>query len=147
MLSDEASHLSVFDQVRLEPYDGCVAYITRLPEQFQNYHRWTYIDDQVGWIASLDKGLLERVITQKAKKLVKYRSQISDVRLLIVSNRIYNSGKASLTSEMLCNAYGFTSVYYLSYPETVWTIASQQLLTSGTTCPKTRQVKAMPVKP
>jgi hypothetical protein len=57
-----------------------VAYITRLPEQFQNYHRWTYIDDQVGWIASLDKGLLERVITQKAKKLVKYRSQISDVK-------------------------------------------------------------------
>lgn len=133
VLSDEASHLSVFDQIRLEPYDGCVAYVTRLPEQFQNYRWWTYIDDQVGWIASLDKDLLQRVIAQKAKRLVKYRSHISDVRLLIVSNRIYNSGKASLTSEMLCNANGFTSVYYLSYPETVWTITSEQQLTSGTT--------------
>lgn len=126
VLSDEASHLSVFDKVRLEPYYGCVAYVTRLPEQFQNYRRWTYIDDQVGWIASIDKSPLERVIVQKAKKLVKYSSQISDVRLLIVSNRIYNSGKASLTSEMLCNANGFTFVYYLSYPEMVWTITSQQ---------------------
>ncbi len=133
VLKDEAVHLSVFDQVRLEPYDGCVAYLTRLPDQFQGYRRWSYLNDVVGWVATLDKDFLQSAIVQKAKKLVKYRSQISDVRLLIVSDRIYNSGKAFLTSETQCNANGFTSVYYLSYPEAVWTIASQQRLTSGTT--------------
>ena len=124
MLAEEAGRLSVFDQTRLEPYDGCAVYLTRLPEQLQEYRRWTYVTDQVGWVTTIDKACLERAIAQKAKRLPKYRKHISDVRLLIVSDRLYNSGKAHVTNEIQCEAHGFTAVYYLSYPEAARRITS-----------------------
>jgi hypothetical protein len=124
LLADEAARLCVWERKRFEAGDGCVAYVTRLPEEFQGYSRWTSVSDQVGWVVTIDQALLESVIKKKAEKLEKYRENISDVRLLIVSDRIYNSGKARTASTIQCQSYGFSAVYYMSFPEEALQIVS-----------------------
>lgn len=124
VLMKEAEQLSAFEQKRVQPYDGCVFYIRRLPEQFGEYKRWSYVSDAVGWVSSIDKDVLDRAIAKKARNIPKYTERISDLRLLLVSDRIYNSGKARLMNGIICDARGFNNVYYLSYPEAVWEISS-----------------------
>ena len=44
---------------------------------------------------------------------------LDDIRLLVVANRIMNSGKLSLQERPALNVRGFQVVYFLSYPESV----------------------------
>lgn len=115
--------LSEFEQKRIEVYPGCAIYVQRLPVQLGQYKRWRYITDKVGWVRNIDKSLIDRTINEKAKNLLKYVKNISDVRLLLVSNRIFNSGKCCLKDSITCDARGFKKVYYLSYPQGVCQIA------------------------
>jgi hypothetical protein len=119
----EVEQLSEFEQKRIEPYNGCVIYIRRLPDQLGEYKRWNYVSDKVGWVSNIDKDIIDRVIVGKAKNLPKYAKKISDVRLLLVSNRIFNSGKAHFDNDIICDARGFNNVYYLSYPEAAWQLS------------------------
>ena len=123
----EVKHLSEFEQKRIEPYNGCAIYIRRLPDQLGEYKKWSYVSDRVGWVSNIDKDVIDRVIVRKAKNLQKYAKKISDVRLLLVSDRIYNSGKARLVSDIICDACGFSRVYYLSYPEAIWQLTAPQV--------------------
>ena len=117
---DEAPQLSEFEQKRIVPYNGCVIYIRKLPEQLGKYKRWNYVSDKVGWVSSIDKNIIDMAIVKKANNLPKYTKKISDIRLLLVSDRIYNSGKAHLMNKITFDARGFNSIYYLSYPDEVW---------------------------
>ena len=123
-ITKEASQLSEFEQKRIEPYNGCVIYVLRLSDQLGEYKRWNYVSDQVGFVPPINKDIIERVIFEKAKNLQKYSKNISDVRLLLVSDGLFNSGKARLKDNIICNTYGFNSIYYLSYPESVWKLTS-----------------------
>ena len=118
----EVGQLSEFEQKRFEPYNGCVIYIRKLPDQLGKYTKWNYVSDKVGFVKSIDKGVIERAVVEKATNLPKYAENILDVRLLLVSNRIFNSTKYRLDNDIICDAHGFNKVYYLSYPETVWQI-------------------------
>lgn len=120
----EVPQLSEFEQKRIEPYNDCIIYVRRFPDQLGEYKRWNYVSDKVGLVSNIDKDLIERVIDEKAKKLPKYANNISDVRLLLVSNRIFNSGKAYLKNDIVCDIRGFNNVYYLSYPEAAWRLSS-----------------------
>jgi len=111
--------LSVSDQKEIEVEDGCRIYIDRIPDQFGEYKNWNYISDKVGWVETIDKDIINKFITMKAAKLTKYKKNISDVRLLLISDRLNNSGRAKLQDGLKFNKQGFTEVYYLSYPESV----------------------------
>ena len=125
LLTDEVDKLSVWEQKRFEVGDRCVAFITRLPEEFNGYCRWISVSDRVGLVANIEQSRIESVIAKKAEKLEKYKKNISDVRLLIVSNRIYNSGKAQLMQNVQCHLFGFSSVYYISFPDVAYQIPSE----------------------
>ncbi|MEX2493895.1 MAG: hypothetical protein WD425_19300 [Nitrospirales bacterium] len=124
VIAMEVPQLSEFEQKRIEPYDGCVIYFLRLPDQLGKYKRWNYVSDKVGWVSGIDKDIIDRAIVGKAKNLPKYAKNISDVRLLLVSNMQFNSGKALLEGNMTCDTLGFNIVYYLSYPEAAWKLNS-----------------------
>lgn len=116
--------LSESEQKRIAPYRGSVIYIRRLPDRLGAYKKWNYVSDKGGWVSNIDKVIIERAIARKAKNLPKYVKYISDVRLLLVSNRIFNSGKTRLVGDMTCDTHGFNTVYYLSYPAEAWKIRS-----------------------
>lgn len=97
-------------------YNGCVVYIQRLPNSFGEYRRWSYLSDTNGWVGKFDNIKIQNFIESKSAKLPKYKKHISDVRLLLVSNRVSNSGKADIEHSFNCNRHGFNAVYYLSYP-------------------------------
>ncbi len=124
MLTKEVPKLSEMEQKRIQPYSGCVAYLRRLPNHFREYRRWNYVSDKVGWVRKIDKAIIDRAITIKSKNLKKYQKNISDISLLLVSDRTYNSGKDRLENEFACNRRGFKNIYYFSYPVEVWCIGS-----------------------
>ncbi len=117
---DEVLQLSVSEQKRIVPYNGCVIYIRKLPEKSREYKKWEYVPDKVGWVRNTDKNIIDMAIVKKAKNLKKYTKKISDIRLLLVSNRIYNSGKDCLMNEVTFNGRGFNRIYYISYPYKAW---------------------------
>jgi hypothetical protein len=57
-------------------------------------------------------------IAKKAGELTRYRSAAGDdVRLLLVANRINNSGKLELEAGAQFDFHGFNAVYLFPYPE------------------------------
>ncbi|CUH89065.1 hypothetical protein PH5382_03010 [Phaeobacter sp. CECT 5382] len=86
--------------------------------------RWSVIQDGVGWISRNEENL-QREIDKKARKLSIYKEAYSDIRLLVVANRINNSGKLILEERFRPNLRGFNAVYFLSYPDRVSPFYSQ----------------------
>jgi len=122
-ITREVKQLSPLEQKKIELHNGCSIYITRLPEHFEEYKRWDYVTDMTGWVGYINKDLIQKIIAEKAQNIPKYTREIPDIRLLLVSDRVFNSGKARLASNTICDACGFTNVYYLSYPEEACKIA------------------------
>lgn len=91
-------------------FPGGKAFVRRSPTP-----RWASIGDQVGWV-SQNEGFLQREIDKKSSKLLKYRENFSNVRLLVVANRTYNSGKLRLKEGFQPDLRGFDAVYFFSYP-------------------------------
>lgn len=119
-----AESLKELDQARVEVGKDCVAYVRRLPGSFGKYTRWTHVPDRTGWVHNLDLPYLEHQIAEKATKLEKYQRNHKEVRLLLVANRMYNSGKISVTNIINVDGKGFAEVYLLSYPDSVIKLCS-----------------------
>lgn len=79
---------------------------------------WIFLNDRVGWV-STDGSYLQREIDAKARNLPRYRSICEDVRLLVVADRIYNSGKLELDDRFRPDFRGFDAVYFFAYPLSV----------------------------
>jgi len=90
---------------------------------------WFSVNDRVGWINSDPTPLISGLIDKKSEKLPKYIEAAGpDMRLLIVADRTYNSGKLMLEDCPSLNLRGFRAVYFFSYPESV-TVSIAPLLT------------------
>ena len=80
---------------------------------------WFSVNDRAG---SVDRNPIDRItkeIEKKSEKLPRYKecTGLDDIRLLVVANRIMNSGKLSLQEHPALDVRGFQVVYFLSYPE------------------------------
>lgn len=79
---------------------------------------WFSVGDQVGWIVQRPEEIVAAEIEKKGKKLLQYRSVAGDdVRLLLVADRIKNSGKIAHEVEGAFDFHGFNAVYLFPYPE------------------------------
>lgn len=94
-------------------------YISRIPLSFGKYKRWQSVSDNVGWVSKLEIPLIKNAITVKESKIDKYRSNINDVRLLLVINRVKNSGRAEIPDNILNIDTSFNEVYLMMYPERI----------------------------
>lgn len=84
---------------------------------------WYSINDRVGFVERNPRHILAAAIESKAKNLACYQAAAgSDVRLLLVADRINNSGKLMLADNTAFDLCGFRAVYFLSYPEGVVTL-------------------------
>lgn len=82
---------------------------------------WYSIDDGVGWVDRNPMDSIDKAVQEKSEKLTSYKqsSGLEDIRLLIVADRIKNSGKLELVEKPELNTRGFRFVYFFSYPESV----------------------------
>lgn len=82
---------------------------------------WFCVDHRVGWVDRNPEDRITKAIYDKAKKLPQYKKcgGLDDIRLLVVTNRIMNSGKLRLEECPAFDLQGFQVVYFFSYPESV----------------------------
>ena len=81
---------------------------------------WISVNHRVGWVDRNPMGRIAAVIDKKSKELPSYRDAAgSDIRLLIVADRTYNSGKLMINQSVALDPRGFSVVYFYSYPESV----------------------------
>jgi hypothetical protein len=98
-------------------------HLRALPDSFREYSRWEYLGDAAGQVHTLDPVLVEDVIIRKAKQLPHYRLALRDVQLLIVADRLYNSGRWQVPREFAdLSRHGFDAVHLLLHPIEVHTV-------------------------
>ena len=91
-------------------------YVTRA---FRSW--WYSVDDCVGWVDRNPMDFIDEAVKKKSPKLMSYKdcTDLDDIRLLIVADRMKNSGKLELSQKFDLNTRGFRFVYFFSYPESV----------------------------
>jgi hypothetical protein len=81
---------------------------------------WFSVNDRVGWEDCNPMPRIAAAVRKKSEELPRYRATVaSDVRLLIVADRINNSGKLILEERVPLDMFGFQAVYFFPYPESV----------------------------
>ncbi|MCF6149292.1 MAG: hypothetical protein E3K37_11625 [Candidatus Kuenenia sp.] len=91
-------------------------YVDGLPSSFANYNRWRYIDDNIGWVQRISDIDVEIITKDKSLNIIKYKKNNNKVSLLIVANRIKNSGKLLLEKNSQINTHGFDKVFFYMHP-------------------------------
>jgi hypothetical protein len=108
--SKPVGHHLVIDQG-----DGLRLHVTKAfrPEWFSVNHR-------VGWVDRNPMPIIVDAIKKKSNELERYRAAAGpDIRLLLVADRIQNSGKLMLDDTAVLDTQGFQAVYVFPYPESV----------------------------
>lgn len=82
---------------------------------------WFSVNDRAGWVERDPIDRITKEIEKKSEKVPRYKecTGLDDIHLLVVANRIMNSGKLSLRELPALDVRGFQEVYFLSYPESV----------------------------
>jgi hypothetical protein len=103
------------DQVAVSVGQGLHAWVMRA------FHpEWYRLEDRVGLVDQDPATRLQETIHEKAGKLPMYQAAAGkDVRLLLVANRLRNSGKMILRDISSMNLAGFSAVYFYSYPDSI----------------------------
>ncbi len=79
---------------------------------------WIAVGDRVGFVTPNPDPMIAAEIAKKGEKLVRYKSLVGDdVRLLLVADRIQNSGKIGHKTDSAFDFHGFRAVYFFPYPE------------------------------
>jgi hypothetical protein len=87
---------------------------------------WYSVNDRVGFVHRNPHGIIADAIAKKANELTQYKEAAgSDVRLLLVADRISNSGKLMLDEGAQFDLHGFKAVYLFPYPEDVIVLDSK----------------------
>ena len=79
---------------------------------------WFAMGDRAGFVTPNPDPIIAAAIAKKSAKLEQYKSLVGcDVRLLLVANRIQNSGKIGCKTDAAFDLHGFKAVYFFPYPE------------------------------
>ncbi len=99
-------------------------YLRALPDEQARYSRWECITDAVGWVRPLSVELIAERIQEKAEKLQEYLKAADRVMLLLVADRLLNSGKLEFapTGTRLPTC-GFSEVHLLMFPLRTYQVA------------------------
>ena len=89
---------------------------------------WFSVGDRVGFVTPSPDFAIAAEIAKKGMKLAQYKVLAGDdVRLLLVANRIPNSGKLGTKTETAFDFHGFKAVYYFPYPEKAFALREAPL--------------------
>lgn len=115
LIAEELSTKPIGHRVIVEAGNGLRAHVTRTL-----HANWVSMSHRVGWV---DRDPIQRIVAaiqKKSRKLPRYIETAGpDIRLLIVADRRYNSGKLMLEEQAALELQGFQRVYFFSYPESI----------------------------
>ncbi len=79
---------------------------------------WYSVNDRAGFVHRNPHRFIADAIAKKANELTRYKESAGDdIRLLLIADRISNSGKLMLDGGAQFNFHGFKAVYLFPYPE------------------------------
>jgi hypothetical protein len=111
----------VHHHIVLDTGKGLRVHVTKMADRTE----WYNVMDRVGWVDQNPVQHIASAIEEKAKELPRYiETAGSDIRLLLVANRMNNSGKLMLPNKTTVDTKGFKAVYFYSYPETITILRS-----------------------
>jgi hypothetical protein len=87
--------------------------ILDLPADCGAYSRWSSVSDMCGWVSSITAEHVQSVIVEKAADLPRYRDSVDYCVLLIVANRLMNSGRFEYDPGIRVDLAGFNEVWFL----------------------------------
>lgn len=94
-------------------------FLTPLPVTFGAYSRWILVNDSVGWLRDITPLELQHAVDKKADKLASYKQKYPSIDLLLVADRIFNSGRLAACDNLTVENPGFRTIYFMSYPESI----------------------------
>ena len=81
---------------------------------------WHSVDDRIGFVNQNALPVIQQAVADKAAMLQKYTNAVGeDVRLLLVARRTRASGMLDVNQDSTLDLYGFRTVYFFAYPESV----------------------------
>lgn len=87
---------------------------------------WFSVNQRIGWVDCSPLPIIAKAIEKKSNELARYRAAAgADIRLLLVADRIHNSGKLMPDETAIIDTQGFQMVYVFPYPESVMTFTAQ----------------------
>lgn len=110
-------------------HDTTIAHPTRarLRVHVTKGHRpnWFSLNHRAGFVDCNPHAIIAARIAEKAADLPRYKEAAgcADIRLLLVADRISNSGKLTLDEKAQFDLHGFGEVYLFPYPENVIVLA------------------------
>ena len=115
LLAQDLARMRPGERFEVEISDQFKVHVTRALR-----HQWFQVNDRVGWVNTNPLPMIEAAVAKKSELLNTYREVAgADIRLLLVANRMFASGKLQLVENSTVDTRGFRVVYFFSYPETV----------------------------
>lgn len=95
---------------------GVKVFMTSLLPAWTDYSRWVFVNDRVGWVRPISTNDLQQAVNRKQEHLPSYKKKYENIDLLLVADRLFNSGKLFNTGLLRVSNPGFRTIYFLSYP-------------------------------
>lgn len=115
LLDRDIRLMELGERFQLQLAETLIARVTRASTA-----NWSRIDDRIGWVDKNPLPIIEESVKRKSRNVDRYRKAVgTDVRLLLLANRLHASGKLKLGEASMIDTRGFRAVYFFSYPEKV----------------------------
>lgn len=121
-----ANSLKEWGRVKVRLGNQRWMYVCRLPDDCEKYTRWDLLSDTVGWVGTIGSDCIQKAIHSKAKKLAKYKRNLSVVDLLLVCDHTKNSGKNNFGELEKVDTEGFDRIYLMTYPSNIIKLPAQK---------------------
>lgn len=104
-------------EVELSRHCCIKIWMERLPNEFERYNRWIFIDNHVDWSREINESQLINIIENKSEKLLNYKKKYNEIYLLIIADRTNGSGMFHIINDLVVPSYGFSTIFLVLYPE------------------------------
>jgi len=115
LLAEDLASKALGDHLVIDRNNGLRLHVTKAMRA-----NWYSLEHRAGCVDFKAMRRIVDAVEKKSQQLAIYsRAAGSDIRLLVVADRIYNSGKLTLGEKSPLDTKGFRAVYFFSYPESV----------------------------
>lgn len=94
--------------------------VHRLPDSFGRDKNWCCPTDHTGYVGPVTEAHIENAVNAKEPKIAAYRACCDKVWLLLVLDRLWQSGMLQCTDSTPCiRKSGFDAIWLLEYPKAI----------------------------